>query len=635
MALAPIEKIELLASKTIRDKLLIELQEAGVVEIEDVSPELGLNLGKRPEINFEPLLFRLRQTINFLSYWKKSKPGEQWLRPRPVLTRQERQAILNQDWASIIEPLEKLETKHREISAEIKALEKEKEILLPWQNLDLPLHLLKGTEKVGIFLVRWPRSRLAELAEEAKENFFFFRVINLDKRNAYLLILFWRGASKEIEEKLKDGQAFFFFIPESILKKAQENETIKEIIFRLEAEIEEKKRELSLIEKESEEAASFCPQLLIALDVLENEQQRLNAYNRLAETEKTIFLQGWMEATNLPRLKEKLAPFKDNLILFHRPPHPEEEHPVILKNPPLFEPFQIITSLYGLPRPGTIDPTLALAPFFFIFVGLCVSEAGYGLLVALLSWIFMLKAKPRGSVLLFSRLMLALGMSTVILGTLVGGWFGYPLRQLLVLDPLTQPVSFLLLSLALGFIQVWFGTLLKVVDNWRRGKKLTQVLAQIGWLILLPSLVLYGWKKREVMGYLALFGASLIVLFSSQKKNPFLRFLNGLYSLYDISKYLGDVLSYSRLLALGLSTSVIAMVVNTLVGTALKIKVIGWLAAPIIFLGGHLFNLAISFLGGFVHSMRLQFVEFFTKFYEAGGKPFKPFSLQGKYVDFQ
>jgi len=634
MALARVERVEIIARDSIKNELLIELQEAGVLELEEISPELNLNPGHRPPLSYEPLLFRLRQTINYLSSWKKTGLGEKWLKPRPVINRQEREAILNLDWDNLLKPIEQTEADYREISSEIKALERERELLLPWQSLDVPLAFLHSTETMEILLARLPRSHLNELMDLEKEEPLWIYEIGLDKRNAFLLLLIWRPALKEIEEKLKPLNLSFFFLPEPILKKARPQDTLKDIIFRLESLIKEKKEALASLEKKSQEFSSLLPQLTTALDVFENEQQRLNAHNYFGHTEKTIFLQGWIESANLARLKQKLAPFAENLVLFHRPPLEGEEPPVVLKNPAVIEPFQLITSLYGLPRPGTIDPTLALAPFFFLYVGLCVSEAGYGLLVTLLSLFFISRIKPRGSALLFSRLMLALGLSTIILGTLVGGWFGFPIRKLLLLDPLTQPVSFLLLALALGFVQVWFGTLLKVIDSWRREKNLNRFLAQTGWLILLPSIVLYGLKKIEIFGFSSLLGAFLIVFFSSPKKNPLVRFLGGLYSLYDISKYLGDVLSYSRLLALGLSTSVIAMVVNTLSGTALKIPVLGWIAAPVVFLGGHLFNLAISFLGGFVHSMRLQFVEFFTKFYEAGGKPLKPFSFQGKYVDF-
>lgn len=635
MALARVERVEIIASNLIKDELLVELQEAGCLELEEVSPNLDLSPGQRPGASFESLLFRLRQACHYLSLWRKAKPGERWLKPRPIISRQEREAILSEDWDKLITPVEQLESSYRETKNEIKALEKEKEMLLPWQSLELPLAFLESTATVEVLLLRLPRSRLPELIELGREQPLWIYEINLDKRNAYLLLLVWRPAFKEIENKLKELNVSFFFLPETILKKAQPEETLKDIIFRLEAEIKEKEKFLISIERQSQELSSLWPQLMIALDVFENEQQRINAYSHLGQTEKTIFLQGWIEEANFLKLQQRLNRFADKLAIFHRPPQKGEEPPVILKNPALIQPFQIITSLYGLPKPGMIDPTLVLAPFFFLYVGLCVSEAGYGLLVALLSWLFIFKVKPKGSSLLFSRLMLALGLSTIILGTLVGGWFGFPIRQLVLIDPLTQPVGFLILALILGFIQVWFGTLLKAIDSWRRERNVNRSLAQIGWLILLPSIVLYGLRKVEIFGYSCLLGAFLIVVFSSPKRNPLLRLLGGLYSLYDISKYLGDVLSYSRLLALGLSTSVIAMVVNTLGATALKIPLVGWIAAPLVFLGGHLFNLAISFLGGFVHSMRLQFVEFFTKFYEAGGKPLKPFSLQGKYVDFQ
>ncbi len=635
MALARVERVEIIASNLIKDELLVELQEAGLLEIEEIGSNLDLNPGQRPSVSFEALIFRLRQVIRYLSLWRKTKPGEKWLQPRPIINRLEREAILRQDWENLIAPIERLESSYRETESEIKALEKERELLLPWQNLELPLAALESTASVEVLLGRLPRSNLNELVELGKEQPLWFHEINADKRNVYLLFLIKRSALKEIESKLKELNVSFFFLPETILKKAQREETLKNILLQIEAEIKEKEKVLNSIEKQSQELSSLWPQFMIALDVFENEQQRINTYSHLGQTEKTVFLQGWIEANNITRLKHRLARFADHLAIFHRPPQEGEDPPVVLRNPPLIQPFQIITSLYGLPKPGTIDPTVVLAPFFFLFVGLCVSEAGYGLLVALLSLFFMIKVRPKGSTLLFSRLMFALGLSTIILGTLVGGWFGFPIRQLLLIDPLTQPVNFLILALILGFIQVWFGTLLKAIDCWRRERNMARSLAQIGWLILLPSIVLYGLRKIDLFGYFSLFGASLIVTFSKTKGNPLLRFLGGLYSLYDISKYLGDVLSYSRLLALGLSTSVIAMVVNTLVGTAVKIPIIGWVAAPFVFLGGHLFNLAISFLGGFVHSMRLQFVEFFTKFYEAGGKPLKPFSLQGKYVEFR
>ncbi len=635
MALAPVEKVYIITATELKEEVLNVLQEAGVLQLEEVEKDLELNPVPPAASSLEPILFRLRQVIRFFSPYKKTGLAEKWLKPKPVLSRQERQAILARDWSSFLQPLEALETQHREVLAELKLIEKEKEMVLPWKNLDIPVEELKPTSQVELKLVNMPRSRLAELATWALDFPLWYQLLHEDKKTGYLFFLIDNEALAEVEDKLKEWGASFFSFPESLLKKAKKGEKTAELINNLENEAKGKKKKLLALEEEIKAQSAQLPELLIALDVLENEQEKIQAHSRVAQTEKTAFIQGWASSSDLHLLKERLASLSSHIEILHRSPVEGEEPPVVLKNPPPVQPFEIITRLYGHPRPGAIDPTRYLAPFFFLFVGLCVSEAGYGLIVALLSLLFQLKARPKGSALLFSRLLFLLGLSTIILGTLMGGWFGFPIKQLLILDPLNQPVSFLLLALALGFIQVWFGTLLKAISYSREKQKLAPFLTQIGWLILLPSVVLFGLKKITLAGYSSLLGALLIILFTNPKRNPVVRLLAGLYGLYDVSKYLGDVLSYSRLLALGLSTSVIAMVVNTLCQTALRVPIVGWIAVPVIFLGGHLFNLAISFLGGFVHSMRLQFVEFFTKFYESGGKPLRPLTLQGKYVEFE
>ncbi len=634
MALVPVEKIEIIASLSIKDELLLRLQEAGVVEIEAVEEELALEpVETSPTL--EPLLFRLRQAIRFLSLWEKTGMAEKLFKPKVCLTQPERLSIVEQDWEARLSPIENLENEFRETTAEVKALEKEKEILLPWRELDLQLEELHGTRAAEVFLGRLNRASLPAVIGLEAEWPLWFQLVMTDKKTVYGLFLVYRPLAEEVEEKLRTLGVVFIYFPDSLVKEAQPGDRVRDLICRLDEKIEKQKQKLVGIEEEIRRQAELLPQLNIALDVWENEQARINALSRLGQTQKTVFVQGWVASSRLAELQAKLAQVATEIEVFHRPPAAGEEPPVILTNPRVIQPFQIITQLYGYPRPGTLDPTLPLAPFFFLFVGLCVSEAGYGLLVSLLSLFYLWKVKPKGSAALFGRLMFFLGLSTVILGTLVGGWFGFPIRQLLVIDPLTEPVSFLILSLGLGFIQVWFGTLLNAFSRLRQRANLAAGLTQVGWLILLPSVVIFGLKKISFFGYTALFGSFLVVLFASPKRNPLLRFLGGLYGLYDISKYLGDILSYCRLLALGLSTSVIAMVVNTLCQTALKIPVLGWVAAPVIFLGGHLFNLAISFLGGFVHSMRLQFVEFFTKFYESGGRPFRPLAFEGKYVDFR
>ncbi len=437
-----------------------------------------------------------------------------------------------------------------------------------------------------------------------------------------------------MEQALKEINFAPQYFTDPILGKTDENDCVKDILDKIVKERTRKEKEISSLSDEAKRLSVHREKLMLVYDVLVNEREKRHSARLVGETERVFFLNGWIRTEDKDRLMTKLQPYSNYMECYFRPPAPEEEPPVILQNPKPGKPFELITKLYGLPQAGSLDPTLFLTPFFFIFVGIAVGEAGYGLLVTLLCLLFLKMAKPKGSFRLFLILMAILGVSNIIFGTLVGGWFGFPIRRLMILDPLANPVSFLILSLALGFVQVWFGTLLNMITLFKKKDYLRALCVQGGWLILLPSLVLYGVTKNSVAGIVTLVGAGGIVFFAAPSRNPIARFFGGLYSLYDISRYLADVLSYSRLLALGLATSVIAMVVNTLCQTALAIPGVGWLFAGLIFLGGHLFNLAISFLGGFVHSMRLQFVEFFSKFFTAGGKPFKPLELEAKYVDF-
>lgn len=417
------------------------------------------------------------------------------------------------------------------------------------------------------------------------------------------------------------------------LEKACPGDKVGDILDRNDEERARISAAIAALEDKMKALAVHKTALMSVYDILLNEREKTLAAGLLGETEKVVCLEGWVRAADKKRLASRVASVAEAAHVYFREPLPEEEPPVYLENPAIAKPFEIITGLYGLPERGHLDPTIPLAPFFFLFVGLCVSEGGYGFLVTVLSLLYLKFGRPSKGARLFAKLALYLGLSNIVLGTFFGSWFGFPIRSLLLIDALKDPIPFLGLSLLLGFIQVWFGTLLSMI-NAIRNKAYAESVVKGGWLLLLPTLVLYFVLKSPVAGVLAIAGACGIVFFANPSRNPFARFFGGLYSLYGISGYLSDTLSYSRILALGLSTGVIGMVVNNLTQTAFKIPVAGWVLAPLIFVGGHLFNLGIGFLGGFVHSMRLQFVEFFTKFYKGGGKPFKAFRLENKYMEF-
>jgi len=633
MAVAQVEKVEILAHTGIKKEFLTSLQEQGLIQLKETDvDELGLNKRREGEISeLEHDLYRLNHAVELLAAWGSKK--QKGLKSKPRLEARTRYQALIGDYHTKLDNIEEHESHLNELNSEIKFLEREKNFLQPLMDLDVPLKDLKDTEwtKIGIGIL--PTPKFEEFKQKSEDSLLGFSIISQDKRQTYIFVICHKSEAETIERWLKELGYNYLYFTEPILDRAQDHHLIKDVMGSLEIEIEDKKEKLVSLKEKGKVLAQYKDELMCVYDVLFNERKKLLSASFLGETDRTFFLEGWIKAADKNKLIKKLAAYDELVEYYFRTPFPDEITPVILENKKLWKPFEIITKLYGLPQRGSIDPTVALAPFFFIFVGLTVSEAGYGMLAGLLCLFFLKIKKPRGGLKLFLNLLVILSAAVVILGTLVGGWFGFPIRSLLLLDPLQDPVSFLILSLALGFIQVWFGTLLKMISEIKQRHYLQAFFVDGGWLLLLPSLVLYGVAKMPAAGILALVGAAGIVFFGAPSRNPLARFFGGLYSLYDISRYLADILSYSRLLALGLATSVIAMVVNTLCQTAVKIPWVGWLFAALIFIGGHMFNLGISFLGGFVHSMRLQFVEFFSKFFTSGGQPFEPFELESKYTE--
>jgi len=635
MSIADVQRVQIVAHSGLKKKFLDSLQLGGILQIEKADfANLGLSTPFTEVTHLEHQLHRLSHALDYLSPWEEKGFAEKLFAQKPQVSSKEREKILIEDFTPLLDRIENLEKEKNDVISHIRFLEKEVEFLQSLQSLELPIKSLADTDTTEVLMGVMPLTSFKELSEETEKEAFWSQVISQGKRNVCLLLVYPKSHREHHQQILREKNFNQLYFTKSMLDKAGDRDKVTDVIRKITEEKASNEKKLELSEEKGKNLAPFREQLMRIHDVLLNEREKWLSSRNIGETARVFFLEGWIKTADIPELEKNLMPYAELVQCYFRPPLPEEDPPIILENPKIGKPFEIITKLYGLPQRGTLDPTLYLAPFFFLFVGLTVSEAGYGLLVALLSFLYLKFAKPKGGLRQFLTLMAVLGVATVILGTLVGSWFGFPIRKLMILDPLQDPVSFLVLSLALGFIQVWFGTLLSMISGFKSRDYLQAIFVQGGWLILLPSLVLYALMKQSIWGICALVGAGGIVFFAAPSRNPLSRFFGGLYSLYDISRYLADVLSYSRLLALGLATSVIAMVVNTLCQTALGIPWIGWLFAALIFVGGHLFNLGISFLGGFVHSMRLQFVEFFSKFFKSGGKPFKPFELENKYVEF-
>ncbi|MDO8548631.1 MAG: V-type ATP synthase subunit I [Ignavibacteria bacterium] len=374
------------------------------------------------------------------------------------------------------------------------------------------------------------------------------------------------------------------------------------------------------------------------------EKDRLKTSFKMTGTEKTFLLEGWIPSEETIKVTDIL---KSEWICYveFSTPGVDENYPIEFRNNSLVQPFEVITEMYSLPKSGILDPNIFIAPFFFIFFGLMVSDAGYGLVMAAATGFVLLKFKPSGMVYKLFKLIFLGSISTFIWGVLFGGWFGDLIQVItqgkysippLWFNPLDDPMRLLLWSFIFGTLQLFLGMGLKGYILIKKGQIINAIFDVGFWYIFLIGLILLiaGGNIGKIGSYMSITGAILLVLSQGRSKKGILKkFFSGVLSLYNAVGFLSDVLSYSRLLALGLATGVIASVINTM-GTLLGFNVVGIIVLIIVFIGGTIFNILINVLGAFVHSCRLHYVEFFGKFYEGGGKAFSPLKENTVYSTF-
>ena len=351
--------------------------------------------------------------------------------------------------------------------------------------------------------------------------------------------------------------------------------------------------------------------------------------------------EGWLPADRCAALEKALEPF--TCAIETREPTEDEypQVPVQLKNNKLTRPLNMVTEMYSLPAYGTLDPNPLMAPFFILFYGIMMADMGYGLLMMIASVIISKKYRPKGtSGELFSLLGLC-GISTFIMGALTGGFFGDFLTQLVAIvspgtvfalpklfDPLDDLTMILIGSMALGMVQIVTGMAISLIEKCKRKKFLDAFFEEITWWIVFIGIALLALGKGAAVLYV---GCALVLLGPIVQGKGWGKLTGVFGSLYNhVTGYFGDILSYTRLMALMLAGSVIAQVFNML--AAMPGNVIAFI---IISMLGNAMNFGLNLLGCYVHDLRLQCLEFFNKFYVDGGKPFRPMTLDTEYVDLQ
>ena len=375
--------------------------------------------------------------------------------------------------------------------------------------------------------------------------------------------------------------------------------------------------------------------LMACYDYADNEYKKLDAVSNLARTDNSFLLEGWVPAPVLADLENSVTTNTETAVIMSRDPLSREEVPVLLHNQGPADAYEVVTKLYSTPRRSELDPTPYLAPFFFVFFGICLSDAGYGLVLSLIALFVMKKLKLGGMGKQLLKLLFYGGLSAIVFGALLGSYFGDLLGlPALWFNPLEDPMRMLFYCFAIGLVHIYFGMGLQAYRNIKAGQVSSALFDQGFWFIFLNGLILLLIPDYAAVGrWLAIGGAAGLILTQGRSQQGIIKkFLSGLLSLYNITGYLSDVLSYSRLLALGLATGVIAAAINSM-GGMIAGSAVGTIIMVVVLFGGHIFNIIISTLGSYVHTSRLQYIEFFGKFFEGGGKGFEPFGMKTQYVD--
>lgn len=650
MALAKVSKIELIASEKYKEKILELLQNAGTVEItsQKEDNEEFDRIKKLQET--ELITANLEFAVNTLSPYAKKKGL--FAQPETFSPREVKEKVTEFDFDSIIEKCKKLEEQFTKAKNKKVSLEDELSLLSPWKSLQINLQNIDATEKTTLFIGTIPLPSFQPCKEKIEKlgNLLFMETVHKDEKTAYFYVVFEKEKEKEILKILTENKFQAVEFP-------QASGTIKDYCESLRTELTEQEKIISSCEEEFTKLAKDLDELKIIFEYYCWELEKLQTERQLEKTQYSFSLKGWIPEKNIPHIQEKLQEVTKEWHLRELQPEKGETPPVVIQNQNFMSPFEAVSRLYGIPKASEIDPTPFLATFFIVFFALALTDAGYGIMMFIMMALVLKFFKLGEGIKRLVRLLMYGGVVTFIMGTFFGGWWGFTVEQvpawltytneageqmflLQKINPVTSPLTVLILAFILGYIQILFGIGIKMVQNIKAGDKKEAILDNgtwifmlLGWGVLAAGAAMESAAVSELAKWWLILAAVLLVATQGRdKKGPVLKLLSGVVSLYGLVGYMSDVLSYSRLLALGLATTIIGMTVNILTDLVGGLPFIGWLLMILMFVVGHFANILINTFGAFIHASRLQFVEFFTKFLEGGGRELKPFSKKTKYI---
>lgn len=668
MAVVKMQKITIYALLKYCRDILETLQRRGVVEIENVDMEDSVFFKEDTgalQASYLRSAAVARDAHEILD--RHQKPKKSLLssfQGRKQLTPKEYDRLVD-DAHDILRIAYDIVSYQKEIDkneAEIVKYESQLEAVKPWLSLDVPMNF-SGTAATKAFIGKFSGDKTAGEILSAfsgvqpdVENI-DVEIISHDENQTCVFILV---SSKDAEAASDGLRKIGFEYPSyqsPVIPKRREKE--------INRHINNRRGRILEFENDIKACAGERENLMFLEDYFTMKAERYSAFDEIATSNNTFVMSGYIAASDALTLKKLLEEKFDAQVEL------EESDtaltPVKLKNNRFAEPAESVLATYSYPDRHEADPTSVMAIFYYIFFGMMFSDAGYGIVMALACGILLLAFKNMEDGLRRSmKMFFWCGVSTTIWGLLFGSFFGDAVSVIsntffstappdipglvtpIWFNPVSDPMKMLMFSFLLGIIHLFTGLGIQAYNDIRHKEYLAVLYDVVSWYLLVGGAILAllsldmmgniaGFTLPAVFlkigGVMAALGALLILFFSGREsQNPIKRFLKGVYGLYGATGYLSDILSYSRLLALGLATGVIAQVFNQ-IGSMPGKTPVGVILFIVVFFIGHLLNIGINALGAYVHTNRLQFVEFFGKFYKGGGREFKPFKINTKYFN--
>lgn len=669
MSIVQMQRINLVALKKNRKAILERLQAMGAVEIDirlDDDTAYETQDVSHIRSDFEKRSRMADAALDVLQRHVPEKTGLlNALEGKPFVEKEMLDTLAEQQerYMDLAETLISLDKQMAETTADIQNLQNQIEGLTPWLGLDIPMNYT-GTRETSVLIgtlpgridleTIWLWFKSSEPQIEAAD----VEILSKDKDFTYVFVISMKNEAAWVEEVLR---------AKGFAKPVQLSEQIpleqKKIC------IEHIKKDLQIADELKRTMESYSSErgnLRMISDYYRMRADRYEILGKLPHTKNTFLLSGYIPEESAQRIADEFSKTYEAVVEIEDIGEAEEA-PVLLKNKGWADAGEGVLTSFGLPAAGEIDPSAIMTAFYVFLFGLMLADVAYGLIVAVACGV-LLKRYPRmdGDLKKSIKLFFMCGLSTIFWGVMFGGYFGDAVNIIsrnffgrevsipaLWFVPLNEPMRMLLWSMIFGMIHMYTGLALKAYIC-IKNKRYMDALCDVGfWAILLTGLILMlvpsnlfaSMFQMEVIfpeavnvlaKAMAIIGAAGILLMSGrgQKNKWGLRIALGAYDLYNITSWLSDALSYSRLLALGLATGVIASVFNQM-GSMMGTGIVGTIVFVIVFIAGHIFNLALNLLGTYVHTCRLQYIEFFGKFYEGGGRGFHPFRSNTKYVDIK